>query len=155
MVAVHRTHRREPQEQIPIGSGHRGGSVRVRLSQREFDHVLATQADDQFVRRASGDDLAVVDDGNPIAEPFRFVEIVRRDQNGPSLSAVGANDFPQLAPRPGIESRRRLIEKQEFGIADQWRQATANLCFCPPESLPTRESAFSRKFDVVDCLVRT
>src|SRR6266516_654974 len=38
----------------------------------------------------------------------------RREQHGPAVGAETADDLPQLAARLRVESRRRLVEKQEL-----------------------------------------
>ena len=74
---------------------------------------------DQLARRVEGDDLAVLDDGDAVAEPLGFVHVVRREQHGPAGLAKAADDVPQLPARLRIEAGRRLVEKQKLRIADQ------------------------------------
>src|SRR5262249_17900332 len=89
------------------------------IAQSELDHVLASEADDQFLRCALGDDLAPVDDCDVITQSLGLVEIMRRQQDRPPLLAVSATTLPQLTARLRIEPRRRLVEKQQVGIANQ------------------------------------
>ena len=65
------------------------------------------------------DHPAVVDDGDPIAEPFGLLHVMRRQDNRPPRSLELLDEIPELAAGLRIESGGRLVEKQEVGIADQ------------------------------------
>ncbi len=74
---------------------------------------------DQFARRTKGDHFAVVHDGHAVAEPFGFVHIVRRQQNGTAHALELFDQIPKLAARLRIEAGGGFVEKQQIGIADQ------------------------------------
>ena len=71
------------------------------------------------MRRAHGDDPAVVDDGHAVAEPLRLVHVVRGQEHGrpPALKLV--HDVPDLPPRLRVEAGRGLVEEQQLRVADQ------------------------------------
>ena len=92
---------------------------RFSLDQHNFDQVFAAKLGDKLRRRTQGDDTAVVDHRDAIAQSFRFVHVVRRQKDGSTLGLQTPQDVPQLTSRLGIESRGRLIQKKQFRIADQ------------------------------------
>ena len=96
-----------------------------RLSLEQLEHAVARAvgADDddvagdlplQLVGRAEGDDLAVVDDRDAVAERVRLLEVVRRQEHG----RAGVAQLAHLVPHPRaalrIEARRRLVEEQQL-----------------------------------------
>src|SRR4029077_10174744 len=93
-----------------------GGSAFAYL---EFDHVMAAQAVDELGGGAFGDDLAVIDDGEAVAEAFGLVHVVRGEQDGPTALLEDADDVPELAAPLGIEFGGRLVEKKDARITDQ------------------------------------
>ena len=107
------THRRAPRARRPAPRRGSGGSV------RQLDQVLAADAIDELGRRAEGDELAVVDDGHPIAEALRLVHVVGGQDDGLAPRAQRRDGVPERAARLRIEPGRRLVEKQHLGIADQ------------------------------------
>jgi hypothetical protein len=61
----------------------------------------------------------MVDNGNPIAQPLGLVHVMR-GQNDCSATALQIlDDIPKLPSRLRIQSRRRLIQKNEIRIADE------------------------------------
>ena len=108
----------------------------------ELDHVMAAEAVDELGGSAFGDDLAMIDDGEAVAEAFSFVHVVSGEEDGPTFFLEDADDVPELAAALGIESGGGLVEKKDARIADQ-RGGYGRRCFWPPESLPTQASDFS------------
>src|ERR1700739_1395942 len=100
--------------------------------------MMSTQPVDQIRRRSLGDDLSVIHDRQPVAQPLGFVHVVGGEQNRPALLLEGANDAPQLPPALWIETSSGLIQKQNLGIAHQCRR------HCQPLPLPTGELAYPR-----------
>ena len=100
---------------------HAPGIERISIREAGFklDHVVAAEASDEIVRRAFGDDLAVVDDGEAVAEALGFVHVMRGQQNGAAFLLKGADGVPELAAALRIEPGGGLIEKQNFWVADQ------------------------------------
>ncbi len=86
---------------------------------REDDRRAASELRDEGGWTAVSNDLAVVQDCDVVRELLRLVEIVRREENRPPLPLEVSNQRPELPPRAGIEARRRLVEEQEFGLADE------------------------------------
>ena len=86
---------------------------------RELDDVLAAEPGDQLPRRAQGDDLALVDDRDAIAEPFGLVHVVGGEKNGPAAFPQAANDVPELAARLWVQARGGLVEEEQLRVADQ------------------------------------
>src|SRR5439155_9374757 len=104
---------------------HRGQGLQHRqvdhgpVTESELDKVLAAELGDQLRRRAQGDDFAVIDDGDAVAETLGFIHVVRREQNSPSLRSEAAQDVPELPARLRIEPGRRLVEKEQLRVADE------------------------------------
>ena len=69
--------------------------------------------------RAEGDDLAVVHDGDAIAEALGLVHVVRGENDGAAAPLEVVDQVPQMAARLGIEAGGGLVEKEQLGIADQ------------------------------------
>src|SRR6202020_2442996 len=73
---------------------------------------------DQVMRRLRGQQLAVVDHGNPIAPRLGLLHRMRRQQNAPPVPAQVLDPTPQLTPRLRIQTRSRLVEQQQRGLVD-------------------------------------
>ncbi len=87
--------------------------------QCELDDVLAAQFGDEFARRAQGDDLAVIDHGHAIAQPFGLVHVMRGQKDGAALRTKTVDQVPQLPARLRVEARRRLVEHEQVRIANE------------------------------------
>ena len=74
---------------------------------------------DQLARRAQGDDLALVDDGDAVAEPLGLVHVVGGEKDGSAAVLQVPDDLPELAAGLGVEARGGLVEEEELGISDQ------------------------------------
>ena len=85
----------------------------------ELDHVMAAEAVDEVGGSAFGDDLAVIDYGEAVAEAFGLVHVMRGEQDGATFFLESADDVPELAAALGIESGGGLVEKKNARIADQ------------------------------------
>src|SRR5205085_8101122 len=73
----------------------------------------------ELARRPEPDDDAVAQDGDAVGELLGLVEVVRREEDGLPELAEGADHLPRRAPRRRVEARRRLVEEDELGIADE------------------------------------
>ena len=100
--------------------------------------MLDADRRDELARRPERDDLAVVHDGHALAEPLRFVHVVRRQQNRPARALELFDQVPELAARLRIEPRRRLVEKQQLRVADERARERE------PLLLPARKRADAR-----------
>src|SRR6267143_4479192 len=89
------------------------------VAERELDDVLRAERRDQLAWRAERDDLAVIHDRDAVAQPLGFLHVVRREQHGAASGAKPADDLPQLPARVRVETRRRLVEEQQLGLAHQ------------------------------------
>src|SRR5438132_1569535 len=85
----------------------------------EFDDVRCLELGDQFLRCAQGNEVPVIDDGDVIAQPLRFFHVMSGQQNRAALLPKAGHDFPQLQAALRIQSGRRLVEKEDVGIAAQ------------------------------------
>ena len=96
------------------GEHPRGLAALLRVEQA---HVQRAAADRRLQprRRALGDDLAAVDDGDPVGELVGLVEVLRAEQDGRALGDERADDVPHLVARARVEARRRLVEEHELG----------------------------------------
>src|SRR5579871_2233384 len=65
------------------------------------------------IRRAVGDQLAVVDVGD-MAATLGFVHVMSRDKKGDALRGEFEEKIPQLTARDGIDASGRLIEEEQF-----------------------------------------
>ena len=72
----------------------------------------------QPLRGVDRQQAATVDDGNPLADHGDFREDVGAEQHG-MVPTECADDFAGLVDLCRIESGGRLVEQQDFGIAQQ------------------------------------
>ena len=68
----------------------------------------------EIVRRAERDDPAVVDDRDTIAEMFRFVNVMRREQHRVAVLPRSRDFVVQLAAGLRIPARGRLVLKHDL-----------------------------------------
>ena len=86
----------------------------------QLDHVGADPRL-ELVRRALRDDAAAVDDDDERGEVVGLIEILRRQHDvGPAPAHV-VHGVPHLVAAPRVEARRRLVEQQQPGRADEAR----------------------------------
>ena len=62
----------------------------------KLDYVMTAEAIDEIGGRAFGDDLAMIDNGETIAQAFGFVHVMGREQDRPATLLEGADDVPEL-----------------------------------------------------------
>ena len=70
------------------------------------------------VGRALGDDLAVVDDRDPVAERVGLVEVVRGEEDGHALVAQPADLVPHVRAALRVEAGGRLVEEDDLRLVD-------------------------------------
>ncbi len=73
----------------------------------------------EFGRSADVDDAAMVDDGHPVAEPFRLLHQVRRQKDRFATLADAAHEIPDRPSRLRVQPGRQFVEKDQFGIVDE------------------------------------
>src|SRR4051795_591875 len=82
-------------------------------------HAVARRAGAERRRRSLGDEPPLLDDRDAVAERLRLVEVVRRQEHRLSEVLQRAHDVPRRAPRRRVEARRRLVEEDQLGVADE------------------------------------
>ena len=60
----------------------------------ELNHMMSAEALDQIGGRAFGDQLAVIDNRQPVTEALGFVHIMRGQQNRAAVVLESTNDVP-------------------------------------------------------------
>src|SRR3990170_5532763 len=86
----------------------------------ELDDVLPDEGGLQIVRRPEGDDLAAVDDRDPVAQLLRFVhQVCRVHDRLPLVLVQRADDPPEFARGRHVHRDRRLVEEQDRGVVDE------------------------------------
>ena len=73
----------------------------------------------QLRRRPLAHDHAVAQHGDAVRELLGLIQVVRGEQDRLAERAQVANRLPGRPPRAGVEARRRLVEEDQLGIADQ------------------------------------
>ena len=81
--------------------------------------MLGSQRLDQLPRGPQRDDAPVVNDGHPLAQPLRFLHVVRGEQDGAAARLESLHHFPELAAGLRIEPRGGLVEEEQLGVVDQ------------------------------------
>src|SRR5271157_2213419 len=64
----------------------------------KFHYLMPAKFLNQFGGTSGGDGAAMIDDGDAVAKPLRFVHIVRRQQDGPAAALELTDDVPKLPP---------------------------------------------------------
>src|SRR5262249_2121094 len=62
---------------------------------------------------AVGDDAAVVDHDNPVGEPVRLVQVLRRQEHRGAVPDQLPDDRPDALPAGRVEAGRRLVEEED------------------------------------------
>ena len=83
--------------------------------------MVSAKPVDQIGGCAFGDQLAVINDGQPIAKALGLVHVMGCKQYCAAISLKGANDIPELTPALRIEAGRRLVEKKNSRISHERR----------------------------------
>src|SRR5262249_39747867 len=89
----------------------------------------------ELARCALRDDLAAAKDGDAVGQLLRLVEVVRGQEDRLSELLERADRLPRRPPGCGVESGRRLVEKNQLRVADE-REAEVQ-----PAALAARELA--------------
>ena len=103
---------RHPAQPSDGGSHLRGGA--------EFDDDgVAPQFAFEVVSRTFDDHATAVDDGQPVREPVRFVEVVGREQHSRPLVGEPFDLRPHLSPGLRVEPGRRFVEEEHLRAVNQ------------------------------------
>ena len=142
-------------------SGARSAAIERRRGRRATRTAARSIATIEILRRAGGDDLAVIDDRDAIAELFGFFDVVRRQQHGVAVLLHPRDFAVQLAPGLRVEARRRLVEEDELGSVHECQREREPLPLAARERVERRVGLWRRARSVravspgVDCRGRT
>ncbi|MNG06897.1 hypothetical protein D3C84_901700 [compost metagenome] len=75
----------------------------------------------QLIDRSFCDDVAAIDDGDPVRQLIRFVQVLRRQQYSRARLDELADRIPHLRAGPWIKTSRWLIQEDERRLRDQAR----------------------------------
>ena len=84
----------------------------------QHENFLARHAD-QFASRLVGDQLAMIDDGDPVAQFLGLFEVVRGEHDGHAFTVHLGDQFPQLPPQFHVNASGRLVEHKHGRLVDQ------------------------------------
>src|ERR1700728_167222 len=91
-----------------------------RILELHFNHVRSRHARFQSHWRVESDELAVVDNGDAVAQSVSLVHVVSRDQNCKLPLALNiAKHLPHRNARNGVEPGGGLVEKKYSGMMHQ------------------------------------
>ena len=83
----------------------------------ELGDVVGRRIDDQLLRRADLDDLAILHDGDAVGQPDRLVEIMGDEDDGLVQHVLQPHQLVlHLAADQRIERRERLVEEPDFRL---------------------------------------
>jgi hypothetical protein len=89
------------------------------LRKSNFDRGLVRAFRLQLARRTAGDNQTVIDNRDAIAQPFRFLDVVRRHDDRPLLGAQFLDQIANLQANLRIEAAGRLIEEEHLRVVDE------------------------------------
>ena len=82
------------------------------MLQRHHHHFFLRHAD-QIPGRLIGDQLAMVDDGDPVAQLFGFLQIMGGQHHGHAALVELGHIFPQLLAQFDVHTGRRLVQDDD------------------------------------------
>ncbi len=89
-------------------------------------HDIAAQPYLQLSRRSERLDGSLVDDGQPVAELVRLIQIIRRHHDRHAAPLQHPHVVPNSEPALHIQPQRGLVEKQDLGVR---QETTGNVEF--------------------------
>jgi hypothetical protein len=92
--------------------------------------------------RAEGKHLAVVENGDSLAECIRLLHVVGGEEDGEPVAVEIAENAPEIVAGLGIEPRGRLVEEEHLWVVGE-RRATIRRWASPPDSSNTMALARS------------
>ncbi len=72
-----------------------------------------------FARAAAGDDLAVVDQGQSLAQHVRLEHVVRRQEDGLASRRQARDQRAHFACHLRVEANRRFVHEQDLGVGEE------------------------------------
>ena len=130
-----------------------GGSLDHRLAVLQVANLRLDGSARELGGRPLPDDHAVAQHRHAIGQLLRLVEVVRRQEDRLAERAQVANRLPGAPPCAGVEARRRLVEEDQLGVADE-RQAEVEAAFLPAGQRSHACVALVRQPDDLDHLAR-
>src|SRR5262245_25410523 len=115
----------EPQPRAERLGGEQAGKGREEpgldraWSATDLDHLAGADDSQQFLQPATGDDRALVHDGDAVADALRLLDVVRRVEDGRAFVREVADDREQPVAGLRVDARGRLVEQKEPGRVDQ------------------------------------
>jgi hypothetical protein len=85
----------------------------------DLEHLLPGVLDDELLRRAHRDGLAVRHDRHRVGEPLRLLDVVRRHEDRGAFAAQRVDQRPQLLAHLRVQADRRLVEQQQPRAVDE------------------------------------
>lgn len=73
----------------------------------------------ELARRALGDQLAVVEHGDPVGELIGLLHVLRRKEDRDAVGHEVTDDLPELAAAARVKAGCRLVKEDDPGPADQ------------------------------------
>src|SRR5947209_19306987 len=81
--------------------------------------ALRQQVADQGGRRIERDDLAVVHDGDPVAEGLGFVRVMSGEDDGAPVLPDALSQLPEAASRLRIDPGRGFVQEKDLWLIHQ------------------------------------
>src|SRR5947207_12967613 len=104
-------------------AGSEPGSSFAETAPRDLDEdpleVRLPEALEQIGRRARLDDLAVVHDREPVADPLGLLHVVRGEEQRYAAAFEPVEQVPDCQPRLRIEPGGWLVEHDQLRLVDQ------------------------------------
>ena len=86
---------------------------------RELHHVLGPEGGHQLAWRSESNDLAMIQDGDPVAQAFGLLHVVGGEEHRPPARLQAFHDLPGLPPRLRIEAGRGLVQEEQLRVSDE------------------------------------
>ena len=81
--------------------------------------MIAADRGNELLRRAQGDEAAVIHDGDAVAEALGLVHVMGGEDDGAAGALQVIHEVPEMPASLRIEAGGGLVEEQQLGIADQ------------------------------------
>jgi hypothetical protein len=102
---------------------------------------------DELAGRSNGDDVAVIDDRDAIAQSFGFFHVMRRQDDRTSGSLQILDQLPELSTRLRIESSGGLVEEKQLRVSNERAGNRKSLLLSARETADPRTPLFAELDD--------
>src|SRR5919107_5376157 len=85
----------------------------------DFLDVLGLVVVLEILAATPGDDIAAVDERYILAERLGLLQVMRRQENGHPTTVEFLDVAPQLVAQLHVHTRRRLVQKEDFGVVNE------------------------------------